>query len=269
MSVLEWDKLEDRRFEIGVDRGVLYPPKGPAVPWNGLVSVSEANTREVSETHYDGMKIHDLVTVGSFTGTLSALTYPDEFTELEGLVEFNEGIFAADQPPQAFGLCYRTMIGNAAEGDTVGYKIHILYNVTAIPSDKTYATISSEPDVSTFEWNITAVPEEVAGLRPTAHIIINSLKTHPVLLFELEAMLYGTSEIDPELLSLPALVSFLKNWDVIDIIDHGDGTWSAIALDGYISMLDADTFQIENANAFFTDDDTYVITDGTDSTPSG
>lgn len=270
MTVLEWDVLGDRRYETGVDRGVLYLPDGTAVPWNGLVSVSESSDREIQATYYDGMKIHDLVTVGSFSGTLRAITYPDELTLLEGFVELNAGVYAGDQRPQTFGLCYRTQIGAAGESDPVGYKLHLLYNVTAIPTDKSYETISDEAGPSEFEWNITAVPEEVAGIRPTAHFVINSLRVNPVLLAELEAILYGTSETEAELIPLTVLIGYLRNWDLIEIVVNGDGTWTAIDRGNYISMLDADTFLIEHANAEYLDEEetTYVISDGTDNVPS-
>ena len=34
--IVKWDTIGERRFETGVDRGVLYPTSGMGVPWNGL-----------------------------------------------------------------------------------------------------------------------------------------------------------------------------------------------------------------------------------------
>jgi hypothetical protein len=58
MTVLEWDKIGDRRYETGVDRGVLFPPNGPAVPWNGLTAITETVSREVKSYYVDGVKYH-------------------------------------------------------------------------------------------------------------------------------------------------------------------------------------------------------------------
>ena len=47
MTQLTWDAAADRRFETGVDHGVLYVPNNlgeydDGVAWNGLVSVTES-----------------------------------------------------------------------------------------------------------------------------------------------------------------------------------------------------------------------------------
>lgn len=262
MPVLTWDKVGDRVYETGLDRGVLYLPDGSAVPWNGLTSVIERFNKEVSPVYFDGMKISDLVSFGDFSASMKAVTYPDEFVEIEGLDPVRCGLFYADQPPQTFGLCYRTQIGNDLEGDIDGHKIHILYNVTAIPSEKTYATRSADPSIVEFEWEITAVPEDVPGFRPTAHIIIDTRKVDPWLLEDIEAKLYGTTVADASLIPMSELVTFIAGWFRIQIVDHGDGTWSAITRrDGFIYLGPEEFFEILHANATYLDEETFVITD--------
>lgn len=262
MPILVWDNVGDRVYESGLDRGVLYLPDGSAVPWNGLTAVIEQFNKERSPVYYDGMKINDLVVLGDFAASMRAVTYPDEFEELEGLGTLTTGMFVGDQPPQMFSLCYRTQIGNDLDGQNAGYKIHILYNVIAIPKEKTYATISADPSLVEFEWDITAIPEEIPGFRPTAHFIINSLDIEPTLLQELEDMLYGSSSADAALIPISDLVNFITDWFIVKIIDHGDGTWSAVCdRDGYIFMLTEDLFEIMNVNAVYLDDVTFVISD--------
>lgn len=265
--MLTWDRVGERVYETGLDKGVLYLPDGSAVPWNGLTSVIEKFDKASSPVYYDGMKINDLVTLGDFEASLKAVTYPDEFLELEGLASNRRGLFYADQPPKTFGLCYRTQIGNDLEGDVAGYKIHILYNVTAIPSDKTYATLSAEPSLVEFEWTITAVPEEVPGHRPTAHIILDSRDIDPWLLEELEEMLYGSTGANAVLLPMPDLINYINTWYRVKITDHGDGTWTATSQrDGFISFKDAEgtQFEIVEINAIYLDDVTFQISDTID-----
>ncbi len=291
MPELVWDKVGDRVYETGLDKGVLYLPDGSGVPWNGLTSIIEQFDKESSPVYYDGMKISDLVVLGDFEASMKAVTYPDEFIELEGLASPNRGTFFGDQPPQTFGLCYRTQVGNDLEGDIAGYKIHIIYNVTAIPSEKTYSSITADPSLVEFEWNITAVPEEVPGFRPTAHIIIDSRDVDPWLLEDLLAMLYGSDISSAVLIPMPELAAFIINWCRVKIIDNGDGTWTAVSSrdgfinvnvdvsqiqiinlgngmwsastdqDGLIVMLDSDTFEIRTSNANFLNPTTYRITD--------
>ncbi len=265
MPELVWDKVGDRVYETGLDKGVLYLPNGSAVPWNGLTSVIEKFDKESSSVYYDGMKINDLVVLGDFSASMKAVTYPDEFVELEGLAPVKRGVFYADQPPQAFGLCYRTQIGNDLDGDIEGYKIHILYNVTAIPNDKTYSSVTVNPALVEFEWTISAVPEEVPGFRPTAHIVIDSRDVDPWLLKELEEIIYGNSFAKAALIPMVDLVTHINDWFRVKIIDHGDGTWSAISKrEGFIMLNSEDLFTIIETNATYLDDDTYLISDTSD-----
>lgn len=263
--MIVWDKVEDRTYETGLDRGVLYLPDGSAVPWNGLTSIIESFDKESSPVYFDGMKISDLVVLGDFEATMTAVTYPEEFVELEGLAPVKQGLFYADQKPQTFGLCYRTKIGNSLEGDEVGYKIHIIYNLTAIPNDKTYASTGSDPSLVPFEWKITAVPEELPGFRPTAHIVIDSRDIDPWLLEDLEMMLYGTSTVESVLIPMPDLVEFINEWYRVQIVDNGDGTWTANSLrEGLIFVNLSGYFEIVGVNAVYLDDDTYMISNTTE-----
>lgn len=260
--MLTWDQIDQRIYEMGLDRGVLYLPNGSAVPWNGLTSIVESFDKSSSPVYYDGMKINDLVTLGSFSGTMKALTYPDEFQELEGLAAVKRGVFYADQPPKPFGLCYRTKIGTADEEDA-GYKIHLLYNVTAMPHDKTHLTANQNSTLTEFEWAITAVPEEIPGFHPTAHIEIDSREIDSEFLAELEAILYGTDSVEASLLPMSELVALIGAWTIVSIVDNGDGTWTASTTrSGYISVA-GEQFTLSNVNARYLDADTYEISDTT------
>lgn len=266
MATLVWDEVGSRVYEAGVDRGVLYLSDGSGVPWNGLTAVTEANTNESSSVYYDGMKINDLVVVGDFSGTISAITYPDEFLDFEGLALARPGVLYTNQKPKVFNLCYRTKVGNDVDGLDAGYKIHILYNVIAIPSDKSYATLDNDSNPSEFEWNITATPEEITGFRPTAHFIFDSRSLDPILLEDIERMLYGTETEDAELMTLSELVAFIDGWYIIEIVDNEDGTWTANSYhDEYITVDIDGSFEITHSNAVYSDSDTYDISDTLDS----
>lgn len=266
MPKLVWDRPEDRIYESGLDQGVLYLPDGSAVPWNGLTAVIEKFDRSTSPVYFDGMKINDLVSLGDFSATMKAVTYPDEFTEIEGAGSMRRGLFVTEQPPQVFGLCYRTKIGNELEGED-GYKIHVIYNVTAIPHDKTYATLSQEPSLVEFEWDITAVPEEVPGFHPTAHFVINSDEVDPWLLEDLEKKLYGSTSAVASLIPMKDLVAMINDWYRVKVVDNGDGTWTATEQrPGFITFLDSEDelFQITNINATYLDEETFLLSDTLD-----
>lgn len=262
MTTLLWDQVGERFYEEGVDRGVLYLPNGGAVPWNGLISVDEQIvSNESTPVHFDGVKYGDSVAPGDFAANLSAYTYPDEFLDLEGISEIGNGLYLGNQYPQRFGLSYRTRVGNDEDSD-LGYKIHVVYNATAVSTQKSYKT-STGQDPSSFQWTITAVPGEIPGYRSTAHLIFDTRQMNALLISDIEATLYGDGISIPELPPISSLVSFVDNWVIIRITDNFDGTWTAEGPDDMITMLDAQTFQIAPANAVYLDADTYVISNTT------
>lgn len=207
MTALVWDQVGERRYETGIDHGVLYPPSGVAVPWNGLISVNETVSREVKPYYIDGVKFLDHHVPGSYSAKLSAFTYPDEMDELVGTQEFVPGVFVHDQrSPRLFDLSYRTLVGNDVEGLDRAYKIHILYNLLAVPDDITYNTSGESVEPHAFGWSISGTPSQMFGIRPTSHISLDSRRISPELLFDLEQKLYGTVVTEPE---LPGLVELL------------------------------------------------------------
>lgn len=259
MATIKWDMIGERFFETGVDRGVLYFPDGGGVPWSGLTSIEQKTSTSIESVYYDGVKFNDIVVAGDWSGTLRAYTYPEEFLEFEGIIAEQDGMYIAEQPQSLFHLSYRTRIGNDVDG-VVGYKLHLLWNLTAIPATRTYESLSLETSPIEFEWSLTSIPEEVDKYRPTAHVILDSRKFDPLLLADLEDILYGTVDRPPTMPSLKGLTSFVRKWERIIIQDNGDGTWTATSrIDGFITMLDETTFQIDGANATYLDAETYEL----------
>lgn len=198
MSKLVWDNTGDRLYETGVKQGVLYPvssngtyPKG--VAWNGLTAVTESPSgAEATALYADDMKYLNLYSAEEFGATVEAYTYPEEFGECDGSAEIANGVQIGQQTRKAFGMCYRTTIGNDTEGDAHGYKLHIIYGAMASPSEKAYATINDSPEAITFSWELTTTPVNVTGKKPTASLTIDSTKADPTKLAALEAILYGS-----------------------------------------------------------------------------
>ncbi len=260
MTALVWDETSKHFFETAVSKGVFYDSSGVGTSWNGLTSIEEGVPNSVQPIYFDGLKFNDIVTNGDFQGVLRAWTYPDEFLPYEGILEEQRGFFVAEQPGNKFGLSYQTKIGNDIEGVELGYKIHILYNLTALPSQKTYATLSNDITPLEFEWTITGIPEEIENYRPTVHVIFDSTRLDPWLLEDLEGIIYGDEDGDAYLPSLKGLATWVRKWDRLVITDHGDGTWSASSpRDDQIIMLDETTFQITAESAIYLDPVTYTI----------
>lgn len=215
MSRIIWDKAEDRTYETGVSKGVLYPQINgqykTGVAWNGLTAVTESPSgAEASPLYADNIKYLNLISAEEFGATIEAYTYPDDFAQCNGEANVNniEGVVAGQQKRNPFGLCYQTKVGNGVDSEA-GYKIHIIYGALAAPSERAYATVNDSPEAITFSWELTTTPVEIEGMKPTACLTIDSTKVDAEKLKKLEDQLYGTDELEPKLLMPTEIASLL------------------------------------------------------------
>lgn len=212
MSRIEWNKAGERLFEVGVDRGVLYPRLGPGVPWNGLVSVGEsAFGGEMDSLYFDGIKYLDIASAEDFTATLEAFSAPVEFAASDGQKYISQGLSVSQQPRKPFGLCYRTLIGNDLVGAEYGYKLHLVYNCTASPSGRSNKTLAGDISPETRSWNIYTVPPPASTFRPTAHLVVDSTLVDPFQIEQLEGILYGHDGAAPYLPTIAEIVAVLDS----------------------------------------------------------
>ena len=222
MSKLKWDQTGERLYETGVSKGVLYPlvsgayPKG--VAWNGLTAVNEnPSGAEPTPLYADNIKYLNLMSAEEFGATIEAYMYPDEFAACDGSAALDstlEGVSVGQQNRQAFGLCFKTVLGNDTDGNSKGYKLHLIYGCVAAPSEKGYSTINDSPEAITFSWEVKTTPVSLdalpGNLKPTASIIIDSTKVNSSKLKLLEDALYGTESTEAHL-PLPAeVITILK-----------------------------------------------------------
>lgn len=217
MPRLQWDQTGERLYEVGTDRGVLYPTDNTGayttgVAWNGLTAVTESpDGAEETPLYADNMKYLSLFSKENFKGTISAYTYPDEFAECDGNVEVATGVYAGQQRRKVFGMSYRTRIGNDVNEDAHGYKIHLVYQAKVSPSERAYETINDTPNAITLSWSFTTTPVNVDNMDPVAHLVIDSTKVEAAKLTALEAILYG----DTAAAKLPTIA------EVIELIGTG------------------------------------------------
>ena len=200
MAKLVWDQTGERLYETGVDHGVLYPINSegkytPGVAWNGLTGVTESPSgAEATDLYADNIKYLSMRSAETYGCTIEAYTYPEEFEQCDGSATLATGVTIGQQARKVFGFCYRTLIGNDVDGQEHGYKLHLVYGATASPSERAYATVNDSPEAITFSWEVTTTPVNVADLKPTACITIDSTKADPDCLAALEKVLYGSDE---------------------------------------------------------------------------
>lgn len=214
MSRITWDGPGEKKFETGVDHGVLFIPDATGAyvngyPWNGLVSVAEnPSGAEANKQYADNIAYLNIKSAEEFGATVEAFTYPPQFEMCDGTAVVN-GVRIGQQARRSFGFSYRTLVGNDLEGQDHGEKIHLVYGCDAAPSEKTNNTVNESPEAATLSWEFTTTPVAVEGTnpvtgkdyRPTAHLTIDS--TDPDVteakLNELKDIIYGTAGVDPRM----------------------------------------------------------------------
>jgi hypothetical protein len=252
---LIWDGLDTKVVEVGVDRGVLYSKDLPGVAWSGLLSVKEVPAG-FNETviYYDGQKVESQITLGEFSATIEAVTYPTEFEEFDGYSSL-----LSQQNRKTFNLCYRTMLSDDVVGLDKGYKLHLVYNALATPTEKTHTSLAAAANLSSFIWDISTLPNPIKGARPSAHLVIDSTVVWPGVMADLEAVLYGSASLSPNLPSIKELLAFFDTHALLKITDHGDGTFTAEGSDDIVRLIDATSFEISWPSAIYLDSITYQV----------
>lgn len=206
MARLVWDEVGSRFFETGVKNGVLYVQNDEGgynngVVWNGLTAVTESPSgAEETPLYADDIKYVVFYSNEEFGATIEAYTYPEEFEQCDGSAELIAGVKVGQQSRRSFALVYRTALGNDIQGQDAGYKLHIIYGAKAAPSEKAYATVNDSPEAVTFSWEVSTVPVNVSGLKPTSTVVIDSTKCDAEVLAEIENVLFGSEDQEARLL---------------------------------------------------------------------
>ena len=214
MAKLTWDNTGERFYETGVKNVALYVFDNTSgakkykdgVAWNGVTAISESPSgAEPTALYADDKKYLNLLSAEEFAASIEAYTYPDEFAECDGSASLVNGITVGQQTRSKFALAYKTTIGNDEVGNSLGYKLHIIYNCLAAPSEKAYNTINDSPEAITFSWEISTTPVTFTAEGKeysTACITIDSRKVNKEKLEALETKLFGGTAPD----SKPTLV---------------------------------------------------------------
>jgi hypothetical protein len=237
---LTWDATGDHLFETGIDRVVLYTRTAPfgsnaewlGVPWNGVTAIEDnPEGAEANEQYADNILYLNLISAEKWKGVVKAFTFPDEFYPCIGMVNPSAtakaskitdipGVYAGQQTHKVFGMSYRTLIGNDTDGQDHGYKIHLVYNVTAAPSQQPHNTVNDSPEATEFSWDLSSVPMGSTYLeRPTSTLVFDSTQVPSAKFSKLEEILYGTEPssttgsdpgTEPKLPSIDELIEALN-----------------------------------------------------------
>ena len=206
MAILTtWDGVGEKKFEAGVDRGMLYKTTtagayGKGVAWNGLTAVNESPSGAEENKYYaDNIKYASILSAEDFGFTIEAYQSPKEFDECDGTAEVAPGVTIAQQARKAFGFSWRTLIGNdVADLGDAGYIIHLAYGCKAQPSEKSRGTVNESPEPTGFSWTVATTPVNVTGKKPTAHLQVVSTGVDAAKLTAFEEIIYGKAAVEAD-----------------------------------------------------------------------
>lgn len=215
MAALLWDQISEHFYENGDDHAVVYPFDSEAkaynkgYAWSGITGVTESPSgAEETALYADNIKYLSLRSAEEYAQTVTAYSYPEEFGKLDGSEKVN-GMRIYQQARKTFGFSYRSNLGNDTDGNDHGYRLHLVYGLTASPSERAYKTVNDSPEAIEFSWEMKGIPVSVSGHKPTCLVTIDSTDfTTPeakARLKKLEDVLYGTDggevtyeEVTPE-----------------------------------------------------------------------
>ncbi len=205
MSKLIFDEVNNRKYETGCKYGILWTLSdegtyNDGVAFDGLTSVDDSPSGdEPTDLWADDMKWLTIRSAPDFTFTISAYMYPPEWSECDGSKEVAPGVFAGQQTRRPFAFCYRSVVGNEVKDNDYGYKYHIYYGASCSPSQRQYGTVNNSPNAITFSWQCTTTPIEIAGMKPTAVITIDSTLADAAKLRTFEDIIFGSENSNSRL----------------------------------------------------------------------
>ena len=215
MAKIKWDEDGKRKFHAGVSHGVVYPKadgEGYAngAGWNGLTGVTESPSgAEPNDLWADNQKYARLISGEDYSFTIEAYMYPEEFEACDGLASPVKGARIGQQKRKAFGFSWQTKVGNDQDAD-LGYIIHVVWNATAQPSEKSHETMNDSPDAETFSWECDTVPVNVTGYKAAAVMELDSTDLTEKQMKAVEDLLYGTESAEATLPAPDELIAAIK-----------------------------------------------------------
>lgn len=218
MSRITWDAIGEHFYETGVDQVVLYTWDATTstfkngVAWNGVTAINESPSGAESNPLYaDNIKYLDLLSAEDYGFTIEAYASPEEFDECDGAVTVATGTTIRQQNRKPFAICYRTLIGNDTEGTNKGYKLHLIYNATASPSEQSHSTVNENPEAASLSWECKSTPVAVTGHKPTSVVEIDCSTLSTAKKTAIETILYGGENAEARMPLPDEVISTIGN----------------------------------------------------------
>lgn len=175
-----WDETGSRLIETGTKQGMVYPyaasgNPGNGVGWDGLREVNNQHSgAEETKLWADDIKYMSLRSAEEFGVTIGAYMSPDEFDICDGSARPTGavGLRVGQQTRRPFDFSYVSTLASDTLGYEYGYEIHLLYNLTASPTEMQHSSINDSPEGAELSWECTSVPVNMTGYKPTSELVV-------------------------------------------------------------------------------------------------
>lgn len=218
----------------GIEKAVVYYNDSYFV-WDGIVSYDKPSDSNTTPVYFDGQKVAQDHTRDSGVVMFESFTRPD-FSQF---VSFDV-VFVEYQ-----------------NGEEI---VHILYGLSLESVNAVYKTTSTNLLVETFKHTLLTKSKKFPGGMFGPELVIRMNDISESAARAIKDQLFGTDLNQPKVPEPYELVRIIESTLDFEIIDHGDGTWSAISrIDGVLSQPDETSFEIKAPTAVYLSADTYQI----------
>lgn len=244
MNALSWTSASPT-YDLGASKGVLYLDD-VGVAWPGLARVEIDSAPVVTPRYLDGVPYRASDKPADLSLDVWGFSFPSEFS-----VYLEEPYRLQGRSSMEFGFSFRTENEGA-------YSTHILYGLRAFSREFNYRSNHEETDPLRY-WRFVSrgVPSMANGV--VRHVTIRSDQTKPEAITEIEAILYGDDAQSARLPWPTELIDILESHAELRIIDHHDGTWTAVGPDSAIVMSSPTEFEITWPSARMINSESYTI----------
>lgn len=167
-AALTWDGNGEKKWHAGVSQVALFVMNddgtyADGVAWNGVTAINDSpDGAEANDFYADNIKYASIRSAENAKGSISAYDYPDAFAQCDGRLQIESGLRVGQQKRKAFGLVYRTEVGNDTGTSTDdGYILHFVWNATVSPSEQAHETINENPELQEMDWDWECLPVPV------------------------------------------------------------------------------------------------------------
>ena len=205
-----WDEQDARVYRRGVDRVVIYPHNNGSyksgIPLSGVTDISITPANEVSTLYTNDYKAKEMPTYDEIDGSITMYHMPHALLSLIGQ-DTSGPVTLHQQGYESFGMCYRTLIGDAGN-----YLLDVVFVCIPTSYKHDHTTVSDQIEPGSFTLDFTCLPKDYDPdtLVPFYAMTLYSFELGPEVMKNIEDILYGTEDTDPRFLEVDDVFDAIK-----------------------------------------------------------